>query len=349
MEVEGQRRYAPWAKLVAVAIVLGALVMIILWWQRASAYPGTDDATIDADVVHVASSVSGRIVRIAVRENQAVRKGDLLFQIDPAPYQSGVAQAEAELKLARASLDTQQRQVATQRSAAAVAAEQVSRSAANRALAARTVVRLRPLAAKGYVPRQQLDQAEVALYNADTSLREAREQQLAATTAVGNVAGSSAAIEAREAALQLARRSLANTTVRAPQNGRIVGLSVAAGEVVAPSQSLFTLVTSDSWFATGNFRETELARIRIGQCATVYSMIDRSRPIVAAVDGIGSGVLSTDSLNVPRAVPYVQRSMNWVRVAQRFPVRLRLNDPPPALVRLGASAVIEIGHGRACR
>lgn len=349
MDVAGQRRYPAWAKLATVAVILLAVAMAFLWWRQSSRYPGTDDATIDADIVHVASPVSGRVVRIAVQENQAVRKGDLLFQIDPAPYQTGVAQAEAELNLARAALESQRRQVATQQSAAVIATAQLPRAEANRALAARTVVRLRPLAAKGYVPRQQLDQAEVALQNADTSVREAREQQAAAATAVGTTEGSVAGVQARVAALEQARRLLANTTVQAPQNGRVVGLSVAAGEIVAPSQSLFTLVASDAWFATGNFRETELGRIRPGQCATVYSMIDRSHPIAATVDGIGSGVLNTDSLDLPRSAPYVQRSMNWVRVAQRFPVRLRLRNPPPELVRLGASAVVEIGHGRACR
>lgn len=349
MQIEGRRRYAPWAKLVAAGIVLVALALAALWWRQASHYPSTDDATIDADVVHVASPVSGRITEIAVSENRRVRKGDLLFQIDPEPYRAALAQAEAQLDLAQAAFETERRTVATQRSGAVIATDQVGRAETNRALAARTVVRLAPLADKGYVPRQEFDQAEVALRNAEASVRQAREQQAAATTAIGTVAGATAVVTERQAALVIARRALADTTVRASQNGYVVGLSVAPGEIVAPSQSLFTLVASDSWFAVGNFRETELGRIQIGDCATVYSMIDRSRPIAAVVDGVGSGVLTTDRLDVPRSAPYVQRSTNWVHVAQRFPVRLRLRNPPPGLVRLGASAVIEIGHGRACR
>ncbi|WP_374570093.1 multidrug transporter subunit MdtN [Phenylobacterium sp.] len=349
MDVEGRRKPAIWAKLAAAAIILLAAVALFAAWRRTTVHPATDDATIDADVVHVASLVGGKVVRIGVEENAQVRKGDLLFQIDPVPYQATLAQAQADLNLAQAGLETQRRLVATQRSTAVVAADQIRRAEANRALAERTVRRLRPLAAEGYIPRQQLDQAEVALRDAEVSLRQAREQQTAASGAVDTVAGASAAVQAREAALVVARRALADTTVRAPQNGRVVGLSVAAGEVVAPSQSLFTLVASDSWFAVGNFRETELKRIHVGECATVYSMIDRGRAIHAVVDGVGSGVLDDARINLPRSLPYVEKSLNWVRVAQRFPVRLRLKDPPPGLMRLGASAVIEVGRGAACR
>jgi multidrug efflux system membrane fusion protein len=118
--------------------------------------------------------------------------------------------------------------------------------------------------------------------------------------------------------------------------------------MVAPAQSLFTLVNDDEWFTVANFRETDLKAIAVGDCATVYSMIDRSRAISGVVQGIGSGVLDTDRVNLPRSVPFVERSLNWVRVAQRFPVRIRLEEPPQELMRLGASAVVEVKHGAAC-
>jgi multidrug efflux system membrane fusion protein len=118
--------------------------------------------------------------------------------------------------------------------------------------------------------------------------------------------------------------------------------------MVVPSQSLFTLISTEEWYAVANFRETDLHAISVGNCATVFSMIDRRKPITGVVEGVGWGVLDTDRVNLPRSVPYVQRSMNWVRVAQRFPVRIRLQGPPEQLVRLGASAVVEIKHGDAC-
>ena len=92
-----------------------------------------------------------------------------------------------------------------------------------------------------------------------------------------------------------------------------------------------------------------LITIAVGDCATVYSMIDRSQPIKGIVQGIGAGVLDEDRINLPKSVPYVERSLNWVRVAQRFPVRIRLEHPPRQLTRLGASAVVQVKHGAACR
>ena len=156
-------------------------------------------------------------------------------------------------------------------------------------------------------------------------------------------------VRAAASSLANARRALSDTEVRAPHDGRIVGLHISTGEVVAPSQSLFTLINTEEWFASANFREIDLNRIQIGECVTVYSMIDRSQPIKGIVDSIGYGVLAADKIDIPRAAPYVEPSLNWVRVAQRFPVRIRLENPPERLVRLGASAVVEVAHGSACR
>jgi len=341
MRAAGQRRFGIGARLVSLAIVALAITLGVFAFQHSKAHPATDDATIDAEVVHVAPAVGGRIVEIKVAENDRVTPGQLLFRIDPVPYQQAVAQARADLALARASRATHGRAIATQRSAATVAGDQIARAAANLALSQRTAARLRPLAEQGYVPRLQLDQAETAARDAATSMRQAVAQKQGATAAI-------ATIQAREAALAIAEHALANTIVRAPHAGRVVGLAVLSGEMVAPTQSVFTLVNADTWFAVGNFRETELVRIAPGDCATVYAMTDRRQAIRGMVTGIGAGVLDTDRIALPHALPYVQRSLNWVRVAQRFPVRVRLLAPPPTLMRLGASAVIQIRSGSAC-
>ncbi len=337
------------AKVLALLIIALAIIVLIVIVSRAMRDPSTDAASIDADVVHVASEVGGRVIKLGVSENADVKRGDLLFQLDPEPYQNAVAQAQADLAVAEATLATQQRVVATQNSNAVVAGDQVRKATQNAALAHRTVDRLRPLAQDGYIPEQQLDQAEVAAHDADKSLSQAREQQAAAKTAVDTTDAAEAAVQARRAALAIAEHALRQTTVLAPHDGRVVGLTITSGEIVAPSQSLFTLIASDEWFSVGNFRETVLSRVKVGNCATVYSMIDRSRPMQGIVTGIGSGVLDTDRVNLPRGLPYVEPSLNWVRVSQRFPVRVKLENPPQDLVRLGASAIIEIDHGAACR
>jgi multidrug efflux system membrane fusion protein len=299
--------------------------------------------------VHVAAAVGGRIIELPVVENMRVAEGSLLFQIDPLPYRLAVEQAAADLNIAEAQLETQRRQLATQRSTAVIAADQTKSARENHDLAARTLERLRPLASKGYVPRQQLDQAQVSEKDTATKLIQAQEQEAAAYHAIDTEAAAEATVRARRAALGIAQRQLDDTTVRATHNGLVVGLTISTGEMITPSQALFTLINTDEWFAVANFRETDLSSISVGDCATVFSMLNRKVAITGNVQGIGWGVVDQDRVNVPRSVPYVERSLNWVRVAQRFPVRVRLEQPPRDLMRVGASAVVEIKHGAACR
>ena len=195
---------------------------------------------------------------------------------------------------------------------------------------------------------QQVDDARTAKSKAQTAYAQAVEQAAATKTAIGTTDNAAAQVEARRSSLALAERDLRNTTVRAPHDGRVTGLSVKSGEYVTVAQSLFTLVVTEEWFASANFRETELGRIAVGSCAVAYSLIDRSVPIRGRVEGIGWGVTDQERVNIPRDVPYVAKSVNWVRVEQRFPVRVRLQDPPENLMRLGASAVVQILHGDKC-
>jgi membrane fusion protein, multidrug efflux system len=348
MEAVGKSRVGPWARLISLAIIAFAAAFAAYALRETYSHPTTSDASIDADVVHVAALVGGRVIKIGVSENVRVSEGDLLFQIESLPYRLAVEQAAAELNIAEAQLETRRRSLSTERSDAAIAHDQTTTAEENHELAVRTVKRLRPLAASGYVPQQQLDQAQVTEKDTATALVQAKEREAAAFQAIGTEAAAEATIAARRSALAIAQRQLDDTTVRAPHNGLVVGLTISSGEIVAPSQAIFTLINTDDWFAVANFRETDLSAIAIGDCATIFSMLDRTIPIKGIVQGIGWGVVDQDRVNVPRSVPYVERSLNWVRVAQRFPVRVRLESPPQTLMRLGASAAVEIKHGAAC-
>jgi membrane fusion protein, multidrug efflux system len=325
METAGKARTAPLGRIISIAIVALAVALAVYTLHEGNTHPTSSDASIDADVVHVAAAVGGRIIQLPVVENMRVAEGSLLFQIDPLPYRLALEQSAADLGIARSN--------------ATIAADETKSAKENHDLATRTLERLRPLAAKGYVPQQQLDQAQVTEKDTATKLIQAQESQAAAD----------ATVRARTAALGIAQRQLDDTTVRAAHNGLVVGLTVSTGEMVVPSQALFTLINTDEWFAVANFRETDLSSISVDDCATVFSMLDRKVPIKGIVQGIGWGVIDQDRVNVPRSVPYVERSLNWVRVAQRFPVRVRLKEPPQQLMRLGASAVVEIKHGAECR
>jgi membrane fusion protein, multidrug efflux system len=336
------------ARVLALSIVLGAAAVGVHVLRESKAHPSTDDAAIDAEVVHVAPAVGGRLLKLAVGENARVAKGDLLFEIDPIPYQLLVAQARADLEVARAELETRRRVLQTERSNAKIAADHVKTAEENHRLAERTAARLRPLGEKGYVPEQQIDQAEVAVRDSATVLIQAQEQRAAAQHLIDTQAAAEAAVRARSAAVAIAERQLDDATVRAPHDGVVVGLKVKTGEIVAPAQSLFTLISTEEWLAVANFRETELMRMKPGDCVTAFSMIDRSRAIKGEVEAIGWGVLDVEKVDLPRSAPFVEKSLNWVRVAQRFPVRIKLEHPPTELMRLGASAVVQVNHGNAC-
>ncbi|EKT1238135.1 multidrug transporter subunit MdtN [Escherichia coli] len=337
-----------------VALITGCVIVvstIFLGWYtvRLNIHnPMSEDTVIGANVVNVSSSVPGRIVSINVTENGSVRRGEVMFTIDPYLYQLRVEQAQAELKIAEAAMDTQLRTVVAEQSNAAITNEQIKRARANLKLATQTLTRLQPLLGKGYVTAQQVDDAATAKHDAEISLNQALKQSVAADALISSTTASEALVTARRAALAIAQRELENTQVRAPSNGLVVGLGVSPGEFVVPDQAIFTLINSDYWYASAFFRETELKNIKPGDCATVYVMTNRERALKGRVEGIGWGVTTEDQLSLPRGLPYVAKSLNWVRVAQRFPVRIQLIAPPAELMRVGASAIAEVNHSDGC-
>ncbi len=329
-------------------VILAAGVLVYHQLTRTRSNPMSDDVTIGADIVHIAPSVAGRISRIQVRENDYVLEGQTLFEIDKTPYQLAVDQTSADLAIAVASANDKARTIKAEQTNAIIAAEQVERARANLDLATQTLDRLLPMESKGYVSAQQVDDARTAKRDAEVSLNEALRQQEAAEVLISDEEAAKALVKARRAALAIAEFELEQTVVRAPNDGRVVGLSVSAGGYVLPGQSVFTLINSQSWFASAAYVETALPGIEIGDCATVYVLADRGRAIQGVVDGIGWGVSSKEQILLPNALPIIPKSLDWVRVQQRFPVRIRLDDPPADLMRVGASAVSIIQRGDAC-
>ncbi|MBJ3778463.1 multidrug transporter subunit MdtN [Acuticoccus mangrovi] len=334
--------------IVAIGIVVAAGLLGWRHMRIAGLHPLSQEAVLTAPVVHVAATVSGRIVELAVKENAAVKRGDVLFRVDPEPYRLAVNQVASDLAMAQAALADRHREIRAERENAAIAASQVARAVENLSLATQTLDRLLPLRPKGYVSAQEVDTAATAKRDAEISLREAQRQAAAADALVGNPAAAEALVTAREAALAIAEHALDGTVVRAPHDGRVVGLAIAAGEFVLPGQSIFTLIDTSDWYASATFVETELDRIAAGRCATVFVLSDRRTPIRGRVEGIGWGVVSEQTVNIPYNLPLVPRSLDWVRVAQRFPVRIRLEDPPEALMRVGASATVTVHDDTRC-
>lgn len=334
--------------IVGAVLVVGAAILAWNHLHTARLNPLSQEAVLTADVVHIAATVSGRIVEMPIRDNAAVKKGDVLFRIDPAPYQLAVDQAAGDLAIAEAALADRRREIEAEKRNAEIATGQVDRAEENLAYATATLDRLLPLRPKGYVSAQEVDTAATAKRDAEISLREAQRQAEAADALVGNPAAAQALVQAREAALSIAEHELDATVVRAPHDGRVVGLEVGTGEFVLPGETVFTLIDTSRWYASANFVETELGRISVGSCATVYALSDRRTAIRGRVESTGWGVTSEQMINLPSGLPLVPRSLDWVRVAQRFPVRILLEDPPADLMRMGGSATATVHDGTDC-
>jgi multidrug efflux system membrane fusion protein len=327
--------------LVSLIALVGVVTAVVLATRRIDQRPRTDDAYLQADLVHMAPDVSGRIVELDVRDNQAVRKGDVLFRIDPDPYRMRVDQARAAVQGLEAKLPLVADQVASQTSKADAAARGIVSAEAQRALASSTLGRTEPLLGPGFVTAQQVDQLRTAQRTAQIALQQARLQADEARQAITNTKPTEAELEGARATLALAERDLNKTVVRAPCDGRITALDIAAGEFAATGHPLFTIIDTEHWYAIGNFRETELAGMEPGQRATVYVMAQPHRSVRGKIDSLGWGVASDVSATFG-GLPHVERTLNWVRIAARFPVRVLLDAPPDDLMRFGATAVIVI-------
>jgi multidrug efflux system membrane fusion protein len=327
--------------LVSLVTLAGVLVTGVLVARQIEQRPRTDDAYLQAYVINMAPDVGGRIVELAVRDNQKVQRGQVLFRIDPEPYSMHVDQARAAVVALEQKLAVIADQVASQTSKADAAERGISTAEAQLALATSTLARMEPLLKRGFVPAEQVDQARTAQSAAQIALQQARLQATEARQAITSTKPTEAEVEGARAALALAERDLNKTVVRSPCDGRITALQIAAGEFAAAGHPLFTIIDTERWYAVGNFRETDLAGIKPGQRATVYVMAQPGRPLHGEVESVGWAVASGESATFG-GLPHVERTLNWVRIAARFPVRVLLEEPPDDLMRVGASAVVEV-------
>ncbi|TKC80186.1 multidrug transporter subunit MdtN [Trinickia terrae] len=330
------RRPRTWPALLLIALAVIAVIAVI--W-RVDTAPRTDDAYAYADTIGVSPEVSGKIVTLAVRDNQAVKQGDLLFQIDPRPYQYALQRALASLAQLDAQIPLTQRTVNAQGFGAAAARAAAVRAQAAAKQAGDTLARMEPLLAKGYVSADELERARTAQRAAQAELDAAQKQASEAQAAVSGVDALVAQREVLRAEIATARLNLEYATVRAPFDGRVVELRTSVGQYVSAQKPVFTLIDTRHWYVIANFRENELGHIRPGTRATVYLMSNTGIRFSGEVDSIGFGVDPQDGGSTANGLPNIQRSINWVHVAQRFPVKIRVDHPDPQLFRIGTSAV----------
>jgi multidrug efflux system membrane fusion protein len=319
------------------AVILGILVVIAI-----DRRPRTHDASIFAYSAAMAAEISGRITQILVTNDQDVAKGDPLLLIDPQPFEFQLRQARAQVAALKAQIALTGRQVTSQGSGVQAAESQVQRARNQLKYAQDTRQRLEPLVKPGFVTQQQLDEAKTNESTAQASLQNLTQTATQARQAVGDTLSLEAQLQGAEAAEANAARNLDLTTLRAPFAGKVVGLQIAEGTFAIGGHPLFSLIKSDAWYAIADFRETELPRIAVGDRATVWTMSESNSAFSGKVESLGAGVQSTDQGGP--GLPVVGRDLNWVVVAQRFPVWVRLDNPPPFAMHVGLTASVKVQH-----
>jgi multidrug efflux system membrane fusion protein len=378
----------------AIGIPLLAVVALAIAVFQVDRHPRTDDATVRANSIAFAPEVEGRLVALNVQDNQVVHKGDVLFRIDPRPYQYALDQARADQSTLEGQIADQKRRIAAQQSAvgaaqagvegsqSGIAAAQGSylaaKAAVERALAAQSSAqaqlafakndrdRILPLQAKRYVTVQQVDQAQTAVrvaeeayHQATSQLLQAQAQESMATAAKTSASASLTASQskvgeavhtvdtlqtleserpARTAKAEKAQLDLEWTEVRAPFDGYVTNMNISQGAYAHVGTPLFTLIDTSKWWVLADYRESKLKQIHPGMHVEVYLMEHPGRRFNGVVDSVGRGVFPEDG-GVSGGLPAVDRTLNWVHLSARFPVRVRVTDPDPDMFRIGATAI----------
>ena len=386
-------------RLLSVLTVAAAIVLALLVVQRLRIHPQTDDAEVFANLIGIAPEVEGRIIKINVRDNQFVHKGELLFQIDPVPYQYALEAAQSQqaalegqirdlgrtigaqtsaIEVARANSNSSQAKIASADAAVGAARAgidaakaELSRQQADYTYAENNVLRLEPLLVQQFVTVDMVDQARTSRSVKGEAVRRARsrlelaEAQWAAAVAqqkeaqatyqqsqaqvdqsvksVGILDPLVGQREARTAAVKDAEYNVQRCNVYAPFDARVTNLSISEGAYAHVGQQAFTLIDARTWWAIANFRETDLRSIEPGMPVDVYLMSRPDRKFQGVIESIGFGVTPDESLvgKSSRDLPDVQRSLDWVHLATRFPVRIRLDSSTDDF-RIGASAMVVV-------
>ena len=342
----------------------GAVLSGFLYFYQLSVMPRTDDAYVAADVVQIAAQVEGPIVNSPVQNNAPVKKGDLLFEIDPKPFQIAVDQAKAELAQTRQDVASLTDAVKTARAGVDSAKAGVDTAKANikdsqAALdnATGTFARQKKLVQEGATSKQKVEDAEAAfkearaddeqaksaLVQAEAELRQAKAELAQAQDELGAAGDANARILLAKAKLADAELNLSYTKVTAVQDGFVSGLNLPPGNYVSVGTPLFTLVTSNTWRITGNFLETDLARIKRGQKAVIRLQTYPGQRLRGVVEGISWGIAQQAGEVERGGLPNVTPTVDWVRLAQRFPVNVKFVDVPPEVeLRIGMNGNVLI-------
>jgi membrane fusion protein, multidrug efflux system len=316
-------------------IVVAAAVAAIYVTRLYYVYPRTDDAYVRANLVGIAPHVSGPIVRLPIVDNQHVHKGDMLFVVDPRPYQAALDQAVAKLDLTNLEIQ------ALQEAISAAHSEQIRREA-DLAYDRQYLARIEPLLSRHFVTANDVFDARSKTRAAEAAVDNARSEVSKARNQLGQLGDINARRKQAEAEVYNAKLNVGYCYVRAPFDGYVTNLNIAVGQYANEGKQVVALVDNRTWYVMANFRENFLGSIRTGMKADVYLLAYPNVRFHGRVQGVGWALYQQNGATI-EGLPQVEPTLNWVRLSQRFPVRIVLDSRDPRHpFRMGATAVVTI-------
>lgn len=317
-----------WVRLGIGAGVLAAVAAGAWFWHQGTLYVDSSNAYVNANIVRVAPQITGEVVQLPISNNQMVKAGDLLAVIDPQPYKLALAQAEAQLAQIRE--EGARARVGEQEAVAAIASAQ-----ATLAQARRDSARMQELLVKHYVSPDMADKAQTAVITSQSNVAVAQAKREESRFAIDAAAQQEKAAQAQVDQAQL---DLSRTRITATADGRIASLSLRPGSTVTAHQAAFSLITSDEFWLDANLKETEMRGVQPGQPVEVRVDMYPGKVFKGHVESISGGAGTAFSLLPPQ-----NATGNWVKVTQRVPVRIRVDEIPASTpLVIGTSAQVKI-------
>jgi len=329
------------------AVALAGLLGWAMWGVYMGA-PWTRDGTVRVGVVTIAPEVAGRIVERPVVDNKYVRKGDLLMVIDPTDYRIALSQAEAAVQQAQTSAQNVDAQLDVQQAQRSANQALLDQAQAALVFAQQQAERYETLAKQGTGSVQNAQQYTSQLHEREAEVHSAQEKLKLAERQVESLRVQRASAEANltqtKAQLHQAQVNLERTRILSPVNGYVTNLLAELGNYVHVGVNTVSVVDADSFWVDGYFEETNLASIRVGDPARI-KLMGYSQIIHGHVDSIARAIAVSNAQPNNQGVATVNPIFTWVRLAQRIPVRIHLDEvPPEVILSAGMTATVEIDN-----
>nr|WP_321442560.1 HlyD family secretion protein [uncultured Cohaesibacter sp.] len=316
--------------ILALAVVVAG-VGYYVWSDYTDSHPSTNDAYVGTPIIHIAPEVTGTVVSVDVKSFSKVKKGDTLFTIDPRSFKASLDMAKANLVRARQKVSVLQSQVVSAQSMldAKQAALENTRGATQRTL---------KLAAQGTATQAEADAQKAALSEAEAAVKTAKAALSSAQSSLGKPGDDNPLVQSALADVERAQLDLDNTVLKASADGYVGKIDIRPGSLAAAGMEVAQLVETDQWWVDANFKENALTNIKPGQPAEVTIDMLPGRTFTGKVLALSPASGTAFSLFPPD-----NATGNWVKVTQRFPVRVLLDNAGPSDgLRVGASSEVTI-------